>query len=124
MGVHHLLVRLVARELGVEVEHHESGGAQAEARGEPAHDDLGDEHLRALTGSAELAHVRPQVVALDDLSSGDKANLDGVDADLVVGTVLDDVLLDEVVAGSTAVVHLAAETGTSGRRVEMSYIGG
>lgn len=49
-----------------------------------------------------------EVVALDDLSSGDKANLDGVEAELVVGSILDADLLDRVLAGASSVVHLAA----------------
>lgn len=49
-----------------------------------------------------------QVVGLDDLSSGDKANLDGVDVELVTGSVLDTALLDTVLAGASSVVHLAA----------------
>ncbi len=52
---------------------------------------------------------RPQVtevVALDDLSTGSAANL--ADTPLVVGTILDRPLLEEVVAGADAVVHLAA----------------
>jgi UDP-glucose 4-epimerase len=49
------------------------------------------------------------VVALDDLSTGDPANLDGVDGvELVEGSILDADLLDEVVPGARAVVHLAA----------------
>jgi UDP-glucose 4-epimerase len=49
-----------------------------------------------------------EVVVLDDLSSGRRENLDGVPAQLVVGSILDDSVLDEVVAGSSAIVHLAA----------------
>jgi UDP-glucose 4-epimerase len=49
-----------------------------------------------------------EVVAFDDLSTGDRANLDGIDARLVVGSILDPVALDEVLAGTDAVVHLAA----------------
>lgn len=49
-----------------------------------------------------------EVVALDDLSSGDKANLDGVGAELVVGSILDTELLDRVLVGASSVVHLAA----------------
>jgi len=53
--------------------------------------------------------VAEGVVVLDDLSSGRKANLDGVDgASLRVGSILDDGALDEVLAGADAVVHLAA----------------
>jgi UDP-glucose 4-epimerase len=47
-----------------------------------------------------------QVLAFDDLSTGSAANLSGVD--LVVGSILDRPLLDEVVSGADAVVHLAA----------------
>lgn len=49
-----------------------------------------------------------EVVALDDLSTGSRANLDGVDADLIIGSILDATLLAEVVRGADAVVHLAA----------------
>ncbi|MBW3664450.1 MAG: NAD-dependent epimerase/dehydratase family protein [Actinobacteria bacterium] len=47
-------------------------------------------------------------VALDNLSTGSKENLDGLDAQLVVGTILDPDVLDEVLADADAVVHLAA----------------
>lgn len=49
-----------------------------------------------------------EVVAFDDLSTGFRTNLDGVDAKLVEGTILDRDPLDEVVSGAAAVVHLAA----------------
>jgi len=45
---------------------------------------------------------------IDDLSTGDAANLDRVDATLHVGTILDGALLDRVVNGADAIVHLAA----------------
>jgi len=48
------------------------------------------------------------VVALDDLSNGFAENLDGIDAQLVVGSILDADLLDEVCSGADAIVHLAA----------------
>jgi len=48
------------------------------------------------------------VVALDDLSTGSCDNLVGVDATLVVGTFLDDDLLDRIVPGIDAIVHLGA----------------
>lgn len=48
------------------------------------------------------------VVAFDDLSSGSAANLDGVAADLVEGTILDPAALDAVLDGAASVVHLAA----------------
>lgn len=53
-----------------------------------------------------------EVVALDDLSTGSRANLDSVDrpggVHLVEGSILDADLLDNVLAGADAVVHLAA----------------
>jgi len=49
-----------------------------------------------------------EVVALDDLSSGLAANLDGVDARLAVGDLVDPDVLDEVLPGAAAVVHLGA----------------
>lgn len=48
------------------------------------------------------------MVALDDLSSGFAANLDGVDATLVEGDLGDPGVLDGVLPGATAVVHLGA----------------
>jgi UDP-glucose 4-epimerase len=47
-------------------------------------------------------------VALDDLSTGDRGNLTGVDATLVEGSILDRDALDETFAGASAIVHLAA----------------
>lgn len=49
-----------------------------------------------------------EVVALDDLSNGFAENLDGIDAELVVGSILDPDALDQVCAGADAIVHLAA----------------
>lgn len=49
-----------------------------------------------------------KVIALDDLSTGSAANLEGMDAELVEGSILDPGLLDSVVARVDAVVHLAA----------------
>jgi UDP-glucose 4-epimerase len=48
------------------------------------------------------------VVALDDLSTGFESNLAEVDAELVVGSILDADLLTDVLADADAVVHLAA----------------
>jgi UDP-glucose 4-epimerase len=48
------------------------------------------------------------VVALDDLSTGSEANLDGIAAELQVGTILDPEALDRAFAGVDAIVHLAA----------------
>jgi len=50
----------------------------------------------------------PEVVALDDLSSGRRENLDGLDVTLIEGSILDDCALDEAFAGAEAVIHLAA----------------
>jgi UDP-glucose 4-epimerase len=49
-----------------------------------------------------------RVVVIDDLSSGRVENLDGVDADLRIGTILDPDALDHAFAGADAIVHLAA----------------
>jgi len=49
-----------------------------------------------------------EVVVFDDLSTGDRANLDGVEVDLVEGTILDPAHLMNVVDGASSVVHLAA----------------
>jgi UDP-glucose 4-epimerase len=49
-----------------------------------------------------------QVVALDDLSTGTTANLEGLDLRLVEGSILDRPLLASVVGEADAVVHLAA----------------
>jgi UDP-glucose 4-epimerase len=50
-----------------------------------------------------------EVVAVDDLSTGERTNLDGVDrVALVEGSILDAALLDRVLTGTDAVVHLAA----------------
>lgn len=50
-----------------------------------------------------------RVVALDDLSTGSRDNLTLVDGvELVVGSILDSELLDDVLEGADAVVHLAA----------------
>lgn len=49
-----------------------------------------------------------EVVALDDLSTGSAANLDGVDVALVRGDLVDPHVLDAVLPGTTCVVHLGA----------------
>jgi UDP-glucose 4-epimerase len=54
-----------------------------------------------------------EVVALDDLSTGSKSNLAAIDACLVEGTILDSDLLDSVLEGAAAVVHLAARPSVS-----------
>lgn len=54
-----------------------------------------------------------QVVGLDDLSTGQLANLpvEHPDLRLVAGSILDEALVDEVMAGADVVFHLAAAVG-------------
>lgn len=49
-----------------------------------------------------------EVVTVDDLSSGDEANLKGLAVETHVGSILDDDVLDVALAGAGSVVHLAA----------------
>ena len=55
-----------------------------------------------------LAAGGDEPVAFDDLSTGFASNLDGVDAQLIEGSILDPAALDRALAGAGAVVHLAA----------------
>lgn len=54
-----------------------------------------------------------EVVVLDDLSTGSRANLDGVPVDLVEGSILSQETLDDTFAGAGAIVHLAARPSVS-----------
>lgn len=65
---------------------------------------IGANLVRALTNVEWIEDV----AVVDDLSTGRLANLDGVDARFVEGSVLDAALLDEVFDGASAIVHLAA----------------
>jgi UDP-glucose 4-epimerase len=49
-----------------------------------------------------------EVVALDDLSTGDERNLDGLGVELVIGSILDEHVLDKTFAGADCIVHFAA----------------
>ncbi len=49
-----------------------------------------------------------EVVALDDLSTGFRSNLDGTGVRLVEGSILDRDALDHACAGAASIVHLAA----------------
>jgi UDP-glucose 4-epimerase len=49
-----------------------------------------------------------EVIGLDNLSSGDPANLSGTRTALVTGSILDQTLIQDLVDGVDAVVHLAA----------------
>ncbi|QBR91179.1 NAD-dependent epimerase/dehydratase family protein [Nocardioides euryhalodurans] len=55
-----------------------------------------------------LVEQGDEVVVVDDLSTGFRSNLDGVDVELREGSILDATLLDAVVPSADAVVHLAA----------------
>jgi UDP-glucose 4-epimerase len=66
-------------------------------------------------GSNLVRHLEdvPEVtetVVLDDMSFGFRENLDGVRTTVVEGSILDEALLEEVMAGAGAVVHLAARS--------------
>ena len=65
---------------------------------------IGSNLCRRLTATPGINSV----VALDDLSTGDPANVSSVDVDLVEGSILDEPLLARVAQGADAVVHLAA----------------
>ena len=59
-------VRLGAADRRVELDEHELGHGQPERAGELAGDDLRDERLRPLPGTAELEDVEAVVVGLDE----------------------------------------------------------
>ncbi|GAA3201845.1 NAD-dependent epimerase/dehydratase family protein [Nonomuraea roseoviolacea] len=65
---------------------------------------IGANLCRALAARPEIETV----TVLDDLSSGDLANLDGVEARFVPGSILDTDLVAALVREVTTVVHLAA----------------
>jgi UDP-glucose 4-epimerase len=65
---------------------------------------IGANLCRALAARPEIENI----TVLDDLSSGDLANLDGIGVDFVMGSILDQELLTGLVVDTTTVVHLAA----------------
>ncbi|MCB1257256.1 MAG: NAD-dependent epimerase/dehydratase family protein [Microthrixaceae bacterium] len=65
---------------------------------------IGANLCRHLSASEQV----DSVVAFDDLSSGFRSNLDGVDATLVEATILDPDALDAAFDGASAIVHLGA----------------
>jgi len=65
---------------------------------------IGANLCRHLAASAQV----DEVVAFDDLSTGFASNLDGIDARLVRGTILDTADLEAATEGVTTIVHLAA----------------
>lgn len=65
-------------------------------------------------GSHTVALLRKRghaVRVLDDLSSGLEANLEGLEADLVVGSITDAAVVTDAVRGCSHVIHLAAIPG-------------
>ncbi|MFQ6854475.1 NAD-dependent epimerase/dehydratase family protein [Streptomyces sp. 35M1] len=65
---------------------------------------IGGNLVRALTEQPQVTRLR----VVDNLSTGDKANLVGLDVDFFEGDVQDAALLDRAFHGADAVVHLAA----------------
>ena len=54
-----------------------------------------------------------EVVVLDDLSTGSRTNLDGLDVELREGSILDPSAVHDSVAGADSVVHLAAKASVA-----------
>ena len=65
---------------------------------------IGANLCRVLSGHDEI----DDIVALDNLSTGFRSNLDGIDARLVEGDMLDEATLDACFEGAASVVHLGA----------------
>ncbi len=65
---------------------------------------IGANLCRRLAGDPRVT----EVVAVDDLSTGLRSNLDGVDVQLVEASVLDEAAMRNVAQGAHSVVHLAA----------------
>lgn len=65
---------------------------------------IGHNLARYLLAQPEIDGVR----VIDDLSTGDRANLDGIDVELVEASILDYPVLVEAARGTDAIVHLAA----------------
>jgi UDP-glucose 4-epimerase len=65
---------------------------------------IGSNLCRHLAGQATI----DEVVVVDDLSTGSRTNLDGLDATVIEGDILDPAVLDKAMTGADAVVHLAA----------------
>lgn len=49
-----------------------------------------------------------EVVVLDDLSTGSRENLAGLDVDFIEGSILDDEVIDRAVRGVDSIIHLGA----------------
>lgn len=57
---------------------------------------------------AELLQDQYSVVVLDDFSSGKKENLDGIDCELIEGSIADPEVVRSSIEGCSFVIHLAA----------------
>lgn len=57
-----------------------------------------------------LEYLGAAVTVLDDLSTGRTRNLDGADAELVIGSILEPDLVGRLAADADAIVHLAARS--------------
>ena len=71
---------------------------------------IGANLVRGLLDAPWIDGVR----VIDDRSSGEHGNLDGLDVDDRVASILDEQALDDVVAGADAIVHLAARPSVPG----------
>ena len=58
--------------------------------------------------AAFLREPDAAVSVIDDLSTGDRSNLDGLDVRFIQGSILDPKVLDEALSGADSIVHLAA----------------
>jgi len=67
---------------------------------------IGANLVRTLITTQEVG----EVVVLDDLSFGDRSNLDGLDVEFIEGSILDDRALTRATSGVGAIVHLAARS--------------
>lgn len=67
---------------------------------------VGSNLVRHLSGLPDFQ----QTVVVDDLSFGFRKNLDGCEALLLEGSILDEELLDQAFEGADAIVHLAARS--------------
>lgn len=65
---------------------------------------IGSNFVRALTEVPEISQIR----VVDNLSTGSKENLLGLDVHFLEGDVQDGALLDKALSGADAIVHLAA----------------
>ncbi|WP_411574213.1 NAD-dependent epimerase/dehydratase family protein [Streptomyces fradiae] len=65
---------------------------------------IGSNLIRTLTRQPDVTELR----VVDDLSTGDKRNLNGLDVGFHEGDVQDAALLDQAFRGADAIVHLAA----------------